>query len=140
MGAGCGPVTHPFNMENEMKKLAIVLSAAMAALSFNALAHGDAKPMHGGIVQVASDIQYELVPQDSGALLFIVDHGKPADASKMSGKLTVLNGTQKSEAELKPAGGSKLEAAGIKVLPGAKVVASVKGAEGQSATVRFSVK
>jgi hypothetical protein len=38
----------------------------------------------------------------------------------VSGKLTVLNGTQKSEAELKPAGGSKLEAAGIKVLPGAK--------------------
>ena len=140
MGSGCGPVTHPFNMENEMKKLAIALSAAMAALSFNALAHGDAKPMYGGIVQMASDVQYELVPQASGAVLYIVDHGKPADASKMSGKLTVLNGTQKSEAELKPAGGSKLEATGIKVLPGTKVVASVKSAEGQTATVRFSVK
>ena len=123
-----------------MKRLSIALSIAMTALSFDALAHGDAKPMYGGIVQLASDVQYELVPQASGAVLYIVDHGKPADASKMSGKLTVLNGTQKSEAELKPTGGSKLEAAGIKVLSGAKVVASVQGADGQTSTVRFSVR
>jgi hypothetical protein len=123
-----------------MKKIAIVLAAFVGVLSVNALAHGDAKPMHGGIVQVASDIQYELVPQPGGAALYIVDHGQPADAARMSGKLTVLNGTQKSEAELKPAGGNKLEAAQVKVTAGSKVVASVKGADGKSATVRFAVK
>ena len=69
-----------------MKKSLIALTAAMAVVAFNAVAHGDAKPLHGGIVQVASDLQFELVPQANGAALYIVDHGKPADASKMSGK------------------------------------------------------
>lgn len=123
-----------------MKKLMIALGTALATLSFNAAAHGDAKPMHGGIVQVAADVQYELVPHAGGAALYVIDHGKPMDASKMGGKITVLNGTQKAEAELKPAGGNKLEASGVSVAAGAKVVATVRAADGKSATVRFSVK
>lgn len=141
MGAGCGPYRHPRHTTGiEMKKFVIILSAALTALSQGALAHGDAKPMHGGVLQVAADIQYELVPQASGAALYVVDHGKPADATKMSGKLSVLNGAQKSEAELKPAGGNKLEAADVKVTTGSKVVASVRDADGKTATVRFAVK
>lgn len=123
-----------------MKKSLIALASALALVSLNATAHGDAKPMHGGIVQVASDLQFELVPQAGGATLYVVDHGKPADTAKMSGKLTVLNGTQKSEAELKPAGSNKLEAAGVKIGAGSKVVASVSGADRKATTVRFSVK
>lgn len=123
-----------------MKKFPMVLAAALMALSLGAHAHGDAKPMHGGFVQVASDIQYELVPGAGNVALYVVDHGKPADATKMSGKLTVLTGTQKSEAELKPAGGNKLEASNVTVGSGSKVVASIKGADGKTTSVRFSVK
>lgn len=123
-----------------MKKFSMVLAAALMALSMGAHAHGDAKPLHGGIVQVASDIQYELVPGAGSVALYVVDHGKPADATKMSGKLTVLTGTQKSEAELKPAGGNKLEASNVTVGSGSKVVASIKGADGKTKSVRFSVK
>ena len=123
------------------KIAATLLAAAMAAASFPAAAHGEAQPMHGGIVQMAADLQFELVPQAGGAALYVVDHGKPADASKMSGKLTVLNGKDKSEADLKPAGANKLEAANVKLGAGAKVVASVRGATpGKAVTVRFSVK
>jgi hypothetical protein len=123
-----------------MKKSLIALTAALAVVSFNAAAHGDAIAQHGGIVQVASDLQFELVPQANGAALYVVDHGKPADTSKMSGKLTVLNGTEKSEAELRAAGANKLEAANVKVAAGAKVVASVTNAGGKATTVRFAVK
>ena len=123
-----------------MNKHAMVLTALMTAFSVNALAHGDAKPMHGGIVQVAADVHYELVPQANGAALFVIDHGKPADATKMSGKLTVLNGTQRSEAALKPIVGNKLEAANVKVEAGSKVVASVRAQDGKATTVRFTVK
>lgn len=123
-----------------MKKIAVVLAALVTGLSLSAFAHGDAKATHGGIVQVSSDIQYELVPQPTGAALYVVDHGKPADASKMGGKMTVLNGTQKSEAELKPAGGNKLEATQVTVAAGSKVVAIVRGADGKATTVRFAVK
>ena len=121
---------------------ATLLAAAMATASFHAAAHGESQPMHGGIVQTAADLQFELVAQAAGgAALYVVDHGKPADASKMSGKLTVLNGKDKSEAELKPAGANKLEAADVKLGPGAKVVASVRGATpGKAVTVRFSLK
>jgi hypothetical protein len=127
-----------------MKQLSLALAATCTALTLSlslpAGAHGDAKPMHGGIVQMAADLQYELVPQAQGAALYVVDHGQPADATRMSGKLTVLNGTAKSEAPLKPAGGNKLEATGITLGPGAKVVASVQGADGKATSVRFTVK
>ena len=123
-----------------MNKLLIALTAAFAAISFNAHAHGDAKPMHGGVVQVASDLQFELVAEGTGAALYVVDHGKPADTAKMSGKLTVLNGKEKSEAELKPAGSNKFEASNVKLAPGAKAVASISGAAGKVITVRFTVK
>lgn len=123
-----------------MKVFAIALAAAVAAASFGASAHGDAKSLHGGIVQVVSDLQFELVPQPDGAAIYIVDHGKPADTTGMAGKLTVLNGTEKTEAELRPAGANKLQAVNVKVAPGSKVVARVGGSEGKALTVRFSVK
>jgi len=113
----------------------------LAAASFAAWAHGDAQPMHAGIVQVVSDLQFELVPQrEGGAALYIVDHGKPADTTAMSGRLSVLNGTEKSDAELRPAGGNKLHAAGVKLAAGSKVIARVTGGDGKVLTVRFSVK
>lgn len=123
-----------------MKKLSMMLGAALAALSLGAAAHGDAKPLHGGVVQVVSDVAYELVAQPNGAALYVVDHGKPVDVARMSGKLTVLAGAQKTEAELKSAGGNKLEATNVVVGSGAKVVASLKGGDGKTASVRFSLK
>lgn len=123
-----------------MKKVFLAALVGFAALSGNAMAHGAAKAQHGGIVQIANDLSFELVPQASGAALYLVDHDKPVDASKLSGKLTVLTGGQKTEADLKPAGADKLEAAGIKVGPGSKVVAAIDGLAKQTMTVRFSVK
>ena len=54
-----------------------------------------------------------------------------------SGKFTVLTGADKSEAELKPAG-DKLEAKGIKLAPGSKVVASVTTADKKTTSVRLT--
>ena len=57
----------------------------------------------------------------------------------MTGKLTVLKGADKSEAELKSVGGNRLEAKGVKLGKGAKVVAAVT--EGRkTTTVRFTVR
>lgn len=123
-----------------MKPLIWALGAAACLLWAPAQAHGEAKPLYGGIVQVVSDMQYELVPQPDGALLYVVDHGEPADATRMSGKLTVLNGTRKSEADLKPAGGNKLQARDITLGSGARVVASLRTPQGKTVTVRFAVK
>jgi hypothetical protein len=124
----------------DMKKLFSIAVLGLSLVSLNAMAHGSAKPQHGGIVQAASDLSFELVPQANGAAVYVMDHDHAADASKMGGKLTALNGAEKSEAELKPAGGNKLEATGIQVTRGSKVVASVTGVAGKTVTVRFSVK
>jgi hypothetical protein len=104
-----------------------------------ALAHGDAKPRHGGTVQVANDLVFELVAQPGGAALYIDDHGKPMPLAGVSGRLTVLNGSDKTEADLAPAG-DRLEAKGVKLASGAKVVAALRTAAQKAITVRFTVK
>ncbi len=69
------------------------------------------------------------------------DHGKPAKTEGVSAKLTLLNGTEKSEAVLVPAGEGRLETKGIfKVAAGTKVVALVTLPGKKAANVRFAVK
>jgi hypothetical protein len=105
-----------------------------------ALAHGDAKAMHGGIVQVANDLSFELVVDADGATIYLMDHGKPLASKGISGKLTVLQGAQRAEAEIKEAGGNKLRATGVKLGKGDKLVAVINMAAGKSTTVRFTLK
>jgi hypothetical protein len=124
-----------------MNRYPIAAALALALLAAPAAAHGPENPMYGGIVQKVSDLHFELVPHPGGAWLYVADHGKPVDSARLSGKLTVLNGTEKSEGALKPAGGNKLEAAGLRIAPGARVVALVTGtAANKPLTIRFSVK
>jgi hypothetical protein len=123
-----------------MKKLLTALLVGAGALALNtAFAHGT-PAKHGGIVQTVNEVGYELVPQADGALLYVNDHGKPVATAGMSGKLTVLAGSAKTEAELKPAGDNKLEAKGVKLAAGNKVVAVLTTASKKAMTVRFTVK
>ena len=123
-----------------MKKFLTAAVLGLAAFGFNAaLAHEGGKPKHGGVVQTASDLSFELVGTADGAVIYVEDHGKPMVPSGMKGKLTVLNGAAKSEADLAVAG-DKLEAKGIKLGPGAKVVAALVTPAAKAITVRFTVK
>jgi hypothetical protein len=121
-----------------MKKAVVFVWMGLSALGFNAFAHGT-KPQYGGVVSTAGELSFELVAHGEAATLYVVDHGKPVDTSKMSGKLSVLNGAEKSEAELKVVGPNKLEAA-AKLSSGSKAVATVTLPNGKVVTARFSVK
>jgi hypothetical protein len=122
------------------RKLLAAVVLGLSALSFNAaMAHGGAKAKHGGVVATASDLGFELVGTPTGAAIYVEDHGKPMAPTGMTGKLTVLNGTEKSEADL-AAAGDKLEAKGVKLAAGAKVVAALTTADKKVITVRFTVK
>lgn len=125
-----------------MKKtlLIAVLAFAAAATPSFVSAHGDATPRHGGVVQNANDLTFELVADASGATLHVDDHGTALSSSGMSGKLTVLDGKTKSEAALKPAGGNRLFAEGVRLVAGAKAVATITDASGKTMTVRFSLR
>ena len=124
-----------------MKKLmALVAVVAAVAGSGNALAHGD-KPKHGGVVSTAGDLHFELVNQDGKATIYVEDHGKAKATSGATGKLTVLNGAEKTELPLEPTGDNTLVANGdAKLTTGSKAVASVTFADKKSVNVRFAVK
>ena len=119
------------------------ITLALASSAFAAGQHNHAhehKPLHGGVVVEVKDIDYELVAKPTMIQLHLRDHGKSADISKATAKLTLLSGTEKQEVELKPAG-DKLEATGTyKVGPGTKVVALVTIAGKPAGTVRFALK
>lgn len=131
-------MTVKMNLSQWSAALAMLAASALAAPA--AMAHGSATAMHGGVVQTASDLSFELVVAPDGAAIYIQDHGKDADASRFDGKLTVLNGAEKSEAPLKPAGNNKLEAKGVTLNKGAKAVAVLTTQGKKSITVRFTVK
>lgn len=97
------------------------------------------KPMHGGVLVIVKDIDYELVVNTTTLRLYIRDHGKPVDLSKSSAKLTLLTGTEKQEIDLK-ANGEKLEAMGrFRVSSGTKVVAVISTGS-KPVTARFVIK
>lgn len=122
-----------------MKQTLIAIALALAASL--SLAHGDTKPQHGGVVQMAEDLGFELVNEAEGLAIYLTDHGKALAATSVSGKLTLLAGGSKQEAELKPAADGKLlRAAGLKAEAGAKLVAVLNGVHGKTVTVRWSLK
>jgi hypothetical protein len=127
-------------IEEMIEKLFTVVVLGLSALSFNAaFAHGGGPAKHGGVVATASDLSFELVAAPEGAFIYVEDHGKPMAPTGLKGKLTVLNGTEKSEADLVVAG-DKLEAKGLKLAKGAKVVAALVTPTAKAITVRFTVK
>ena len=100
----------------------------------------DAKAQHGGVVAVVKDVNYELVARPDGLTLYISDHGKAADLSVASAKVTLLAGSKKQEATLTPVGETLQTKGTFTVSPGTKVVAhvSLKGQPAQA--VRFALK
>lgn len=121
-------------------RAASAATLAALCLSAPAWAHGPTKVLHGGIVQTASELTFELVREAAGVSLYVDDHGTKKSTQGASGQLTVLSAGQKSLAPLVPAGENQLVAKGLKVAPGAKVVAAVTFADQKSVTVRFTLK
>ena len=122
------------------KTFLAAIAAVSTALAAPAWAHGPGEPKHGGIVQSASDLGFELAPTADGVALYIDDHGKPLSTQGASGKLTVLSGADKSEVGLTPAGNNRLDAKGVKLAAGAKAVAVVTLPSKKVVTVRFTAK
>ena len=125
-----------------MKKyLALVAMAVTLAASGSVWAHGE-KAKHGGIVQESSNgVSVELVAKDGKATIYVEDHGKPVSTAGASGKLTVLNGKEKSEVPLEPAGENALVSKGdAKLAGGAKAIAAINLADKKAVNVRFAVK
>ena len=124
-----------------MKKwIALAAMTIAISVSSNVLAHG-AKPKYDGIAQNASDLHFELVIKNGTATIYVEDHDKAYSTVGATGKLTVLNGKEKTEVPLQPSGENMLEAKGdTKLAKGAKAVASITFANKKtvSMSMRFA--
>ena len=117
----------------------MAITACVAGPAWAAGEH-DHVPKNGGIVVETKAGDFEIVAKPDLLQIFISDHGKPVKLEGAKAKVTLLNGTDKSEAELVPAG-NKMEIKGsFKVSKGTKGIAVVTLAGKPSATARFEVK
>ena len=100
----------------------------------------DHKPKFGGVVVETKAGDMEIVAKSDSIQIYITDHGKAMKLDGAKAKVTLLNGTEKSEADLVLVG-DKLEAKGaFKVAKGTKGIAVVTLVGKPPATARFDIK
>lgn len=127
-----------------MRRTVLFTLAALAVTPAAVLAQGHAHtkhaPQHGGVVAEVNDIDYELVARADKIQLYVTDHGKAVGLANASAKVTLLTGSEKSEATLAPVG-DRLEASGtFKVARGTRAVALVTLPGKPAQSVRFEIK
>ncbi len=118
------------------------LLAAMLSgmLALPVLAAEDHMPKHGGVVVETKAGDLELVAKANLIQVHVSDHGKPMKLTSGTGKVTVFNGAEKTEAPLALVG-DKLEAKGaFKVAAGTKVLAEVSLNGKPAVAARFTLK
>ncbi|MCW5663725.1 MAG: hypothetical protein KIT35_07815 [Piscinibacter sp.] len=115
----------------------LLLAAVAAAPAFAAEDH---QPKHGGVVVETKAGDMELVAKADSIVIHVSDHGKAMKLTSATGKVTVFNGNDKTEAPLALAG-DKLEAKGsFKVGAGTKVLADVALNGKPAVAARFTLK
>jgi hypothetical protein len=122
---------------NKLVLATLLTFSATAALAAGEHGHD---PKFGGVVVETKAGDFEIVARPEALQIYVSDHGKPMKLAGAKAKVTLLNGTEKSEAELVPTG-DRLEAKGsFTVAKGTKGIAVVTLAGKPPATARFEVK
>lgn len=101
----------------------VITLALFSPAVFAHAEHGQAQ--YGGVVAEAGMAQFELLAQSDKLIIYVSNHGQAMATAGATGKLTILEGTKKSELDLQPAGDNRLEAKGS-AASGAKVLISVQ--------------
>jgi hypothetical protein len=124
----------------KLKTLAIMATLAASAAALQAAGNHDHAPKFGGVVVETKAGDVEIVAKPEMIHIYVSDHGKAVKLDGATAKVTLLNGSEKTEAVLKPAG-DKLEAKGaFKVAKGTKGVALITLAGKPAGTARFEIK
>ena len=125
---------HCFNLSTA----AIVLGVAFATTQV--VAHEDHGAKNGGVLVETKIGDVEIVAKPQSIQIYITDHGKPMKLDGATAKITLLNGTEKLDANAVLVG-DKLEAKGaFKVVKGTKGIAVVTLAGKAPTTARFEIK
>ncbi|CCQ10937.1 hypothetical protein PALB_18110 [Pseudoalteromonas luteoviolacea B = ATCC 29581] len=117
--------------------LIIFLAVSTVFAAPPVIAHGSDVPMHGGVVQIEQEMEFELVREEKSVSLYLREHGKAYLTKEVTGDIVVLANGKKSDAQLVAAGENKMTA-DIVIPEGAKVLVKVKESGHHGVTVRFS--
>jgi hypothetical protein len=129
-----------------MKQVLTLITVLVASFMIsNVHAHADhGKPQYGGVVAEGGVFQAELVATSGKLTLYVTDHGKAVDTKGATAKLTVLAGGKKTELQLAPAGGNKLDVALTDAMPalpkGARVVGVLTVAGSKAVSMQWTMK
>ena len=125
----------------KLKTLAPAALIALLAATGTAFAQkDDHSAKHGGIFVETKALDFEVVARPNTLQVYVSDHGKPVKLDGAKGKVTLLNGSEKTEVNLVPAA-DRFEAKGsYKVTKGTKVIASVTLAGKQTVVARFEIR
>ena len=125
-----------FNLRTALLATSIVFYGA-SAMAAGEHSH---KPKFGGVVVETKAGDIKIVAEPDSIQIYITDHGKAMKLDGAKAKVTLLNGSEKSEADL-VAAGDKLEAKGtFKVAKGTKGIAVVTLAGKAPVSAQFDVK
>ncbi len=123
-----------------LRAASVVLLMAFAASATLAGSGHDLKPKFDGVAVETKVGDMEIVLKPDSIQIYITDHGKAVKLDGAKAKVTLLNGTKKTEADLTVAG-DKLEAKGaFNVAKGTKGIALVTLVGKAATTARFEVK
>lgn len=104
----------------KMVSFLVVLSTLL--LTFNlAYAHSNTRPMYGGVLETVGDTSFELVVNDDGVDLYILEEGVEISTSGKTAKVMINNNGERSEFMLEPADGNRFSAKGVTIPSGAAV-------------------
>ena len=124
----------------DLRAVSAALVMAFAATVSLAGSGHDMKPRYGGVVVETRAGELEVVAKPDSMQIYLTDHGKAVKLDGAKAKVTLLNGTEKSEADLVATAG-KLEAKGaFNVVKGTKGIAVVTLAGKAPVTARFDIK
>lgn len=121
--------------------LPLLVASAVALPAFAQDKQADSHaPKHGGVVVETKVADLELVAKPDLIHLYPSDHGRPMKLTSATGKITVFNGNDKTEAPLALAG-ERIEAKGaFKIAMGTKVLAEIALNGKPAVAARFTLK
>lgn len=123
-----------------MKKflaLIVFFSAVIMSPVYSSPGH-DHKPLHGGKVFEAKEFDVELVAKSDSIELYVRDHGKPVSLGGGVANLSILNGAEKKDFELKPEANKFKISGSFDMRKGTRVVAIIR-LSGKVVTARYVI-
>ncbi len=115
----------------------LLITIALLVFSSSAFSHGRAVAQYGGVAKTEKDVVFELVREEAGTTLYVIDHGKPYPTKKLKGKLKITVDGEESETNLTSTGVNKMVS--DRIIPdNAKVLVKLKKKNRRWVTVRYS--